>query len=414
MKKRQTTFLISLLSIFLLTGCTQSAQPSSDVPSKEEPSIEQPSSEQPSSEVPSSSSVVSSSTQPTSEPAGQQVPATQPENDIHTELQYNYLKDKWDSIKTYIPAVNAEDNKKHDDLSAPKGLAMKFDDLADAATYYVQYSKTQDFTNATVYTTTTKVYYNQLAEINTTYYYKAAVSQDALASATVKSVKSADIAPRNVKVDGMINFRDQGGWKSSLVPNGVIKQGLYYRCAKFDSITTAGKKTLKELGIKVDVDMRDSYSVPSTSKASSSDWPIEILKASVASGTESTRWEGTGGIAATYKKIFEAIAVADQKPIALHCTHGADRTGIMSFFLMGLLGASKDDIGRDYVLTRFAGERAVLPDNEIKNWFDKTDALQGANFTEKIYKHLRDDFGISTDTLETIREKFVEGYHRAA
>ena len=414
MKKRQTAFLISLLSLFLLTGCTLPVQPSSDVPSKEEPSIEQPSSEQPSSEVPSSSSVASSSTQPTSEPAGQQVPATQPENDIHTELQYNYLKDKWDSIKTYIPAVNAEDNKKHEDLSAPKGLAMKFDDLADAATYYVQYSKTQDFTNATVYTTTTKVYCNQLAEINTTYYYKAAVSQDALASAAVKSVKSADIAPRNIKVDGMINFRDQGGWKSSLVPNGVIKQGLYYRCAKFDSITTAGKKTLKELGIKVDVDMRDSYSVPSTSKASSSDWPIEILKASVASGTESTRWEGTGGIAATYKKIFEAIAVADQKPIALHCTHGADRTGIMSFFLMGLLGASKDDIGRDYVLTRFAGERAVLPDNEIKNWFDKTDALQGANFTEKIYKHLRDDFEISVDTLETIREKFVEGYHRAA
>ena len=138
------------------------------------------------------------------------------------------------------------------------------------------------------------------------------------------------------------------------------------------------------------------------------------MKASVASGTENTRWAGTGGIAATYKKIFEAIAVADQKPIALHCTHGADRTGIMSFFLMGLLGASKDDIGRDYVLTRFAGERAVLPDNEIKNWFDKTDALQGANFTEKIYKHLKDDFGIGTDTLETIREKFVEGYHRAA
>lgn len=420
MKKQ--SFFVLLLSAFLLTGCVnESSKPASE--SKEPESTQQqtsnsgeqsnPSSQTSQSSTPSSSKSSSSSQ---AGPSGTALSLTAPENDIHTDLQYSYLKDPdWRNIKAYIPAVNAEDNKKHDDLSKPKALELKFDELGAAQTYYVQVSKDNTFPAGTpVLQTQAKKYDFYNAEIGTKYYYRAAVSEEALATATVKEYQVADTAPRNLKVDGMINFRDQGGWKSNLVTNGVIKQGLYYRCAKFDSITTSGKKTIQELGIKVDVDMRDSYQVPSTSKASSTEWPVEILKASVASGTENTRWEGTGGIAATYKKIFEAIANADQKPIALHCTHGADRTGIMSFFLMGLLGASEEDIGRDYVLTRFAGERAVLPDNEIKNWLDKTNALAGANFTAKIYKHLNEDFGIAADTLETIREKFVPGYTRPA
>ena len=415
MKKQ--VFLVVLLSSFLLTACNNpsesKAPESSSAPASE--SSNQSQSSQPASQSQSGSQSSSKSSSSQAAPSGTALNLTAPNNDIHTDLQYSYLKDPdWRNIKAYIPAVNAEDNKKHDDLSKPKALELKFEDLANADTYYVQVSKDNTFANAPVLQTQAKKYDFYNAEVGVKYYYKAAVSEEALASAAVKEYQVADLAPRNLKVDGMINFRDQGGWKSSLVPNGVIKQGLYYRCAKFDSITAAGKKTIKELGIKVDIDMRDSYSVPSTSKASSTEWPVEILKASVASGTESTRWEGTGGIAATYKKIFEAIAVADQKPIALHCTHGADRTGIMSFFLMGLLGASEEDIGRDYVLTRFAGERAVLPDNEIKNWLDKTNALEGATFADKIYKHLKDDFGIGVDTLETIREKFIPGYTRPA
>ena len=414
--KKQALFVL-MLSSLILSACNQPVAPSSESKGSEPESqqtTDSQSSEQSQQSTPSSSKSSSSSSSQAG-PSGVALQLTAPENDIHTDLQYSYLKDPdWRNIKAYIPNVNAEDHRSHPDLSQPKALELAFAELADAQTYYVQVSKDNTFADAQTVTSTKKSYDFYNAEVGVKYYYRAAVSEEALATATVKEYQVADTAPRNIKVDGMINFRDQGGWKSNLVANGVIKQGLYYRCAKFDSITTAGKKVIKELGIKLDIDMRDSYQVPSTSKASSTEWPVEILKASVASGTEDSRWEGTGGIAATYKKIFEAIANADQKPIALHCTHGADRTGIMSFFLMGLLGASEEDIGRDYVLTRFAGERAVLPDNEIKNWLDKTNALSGANFTEKLYKHLKDDFGIAVDTLETIREKFVPGYTRPA
>ena len=340
--------------------------------------------------------------------------------EIHTDLMKQYLEDEdWESIKTYVPKVNAEDSSYHNDQSQPNPIELKFEEVDEAEKYVVQIAKNVEFENAKLVEADTKAYNFYNSEIGTEYYYRAAVSEEALATAKIYKFKVNDVAPRYLHVDGVINFRDSGGWKTTLVPNGVTKQGMYYRCAQFNSITADGKAAMKELGIKLDIDMRDRP--PAASPASSDDWQIEIMDAHVASGTESYRWEGkqgsNTGIAQTYKKIFEAIAEADEKPIALHCTHGADRTGIVSWFLLGLLGVSKEDCARDYVMTRFAGERAVLPngnDSEIAKWNSKTEALEGETWAEKTYNHLHNDFDISEDTLETIREKFVPGYTRAA
>ena len=67
-------------------------------------------------------------------------------------------------------------------------------------------------------------------------------------------------------------------------------------------------------------------------------------------------------------------------------------------------------------MTRFAGERAVLPNgssSEIAKWNEKTEALEGATWAEKTYKHLNEDFDIEAQTLDKIRELFVPGYHAA-
>ena len=340
--------------------------------------------------------------------------------EIHTDLMKQYLNDPdWESIKTYVPKVNAEDSSYHNDQSQPKPIELKFEEVADAEKYYVEIAKSIDFANAKKVEATTKAYEFYNSEIGQDYYYRAAVSEEALAQAKIYKFKVDPTAPRYIHVDGVINFRDSGGWKTSLVENGITKQGMYYRCAQFNSITADGKAAMKELGIKLDIDMRDTP--PKTSPASTEDWPIEIMNAAVASGTENYRWEGKQGsstkIAQTYKKIFEAIAQADEKPIALHCTHGADRTGIVSWFLLGLLGVSKEDCARDYVMTRFAGERAVAPNgssSEIAKWNTKTEALEGATWADKTFKHLNEDFEIDADTLYTIREKFVPGYVRPA
>lgn len=343
----------------------------------------------------------------------------QPEGDIHSELQYQYLADEWTSIKTYVPTTNAS-GKNPGNLSSPRGLILDFEDVDDADTYYVEISKSATFEGSKIVTSTEKSYAYKSAEIGVKYYYRVASSAEELATATVKTKTSALIAPRNIEVDGVVNFRDIGGWKTSLVEGARIKQGLYYRCGEFNktnaanakNITADGKALVKELGIKVDIDMRDSYRVTALngkSPASSDDWEIEVVNGSIPSGTESTRFSGFADV---YKTIFEKIAEADEKPIALHCANGADRTGIVCFFLLALLGGSEEDCGRDYSFTRFAGERDVDHTVEFDGWMSATKALEGDTLAEKMKNHLLSK-GIEEDTLETIREKFIPGYHRA-
>ena len=352
--------------------------------------------------------------------------------DFHTELMNSYLGDTWDSILTYVPKVNAEDSSYHNDQSQPNPIKLEFDEVEDSDVYFVQIANNAEFTDAKQVEVTEKFYNLYNAELGQEYYFRASDAEGGLDNAQIKKFKVSEVAPRYVHVDGVINFRDAGGWASSLVEGAKVKQGMYYRCAQFNSgnsknITAAGLEAIKELGIKLDIDMRDSRNIPSESPINTEEWPVEIMNAAVASSTEDGRWEGDHSldhnIAATYKRIFEAIAVADEKPIALHCTHGADRTGIVSWFLLGLLGVSKDDCSRDYVMTRFAGERAVLPydvesgtnrgTSELAKWNTKTEAVRGETWAEKTYNHLI-DLGIEADTLETIREKFVPGYTRPA
>ena len=346
-------------------------------------------------------------------------PDNQPENDIHSELQYKYLCDEWTSIKTYVPTTNASRNNPGN-LSSPRGLILDFEDVDDADTYYIEISKNANFEGSKIVTSTEKSYAYKSAEIGTYYYYRAATSTEDLASAPIKTKASALIAPRNIEVGGVVNFRDIGGWKTSLVENGYIKQGLYYRCGEFNktsaanakNITAEGKELIKELGIKVDIDMRDSGTVNALngkSPASSDDWELEVYKASIPSGTESTRFSGFADV---YKGIFEKIAEADTKPIALHCANGADRTGIVCFFLLALLGASEEDCGRDYSFTRFAGERDVDHTVEFDGWMSAAKALEGDTLAEKMKNHLMSK-GIEEETLEHIREIFIPGYQAA-
>ena len=329
-------------------------------------------------------------------------PTEVPDNDFHTQLQYNYINDAdWHNIFNYAKGTQ--------ELSLPRALELKFEDVADASKYYVQVANgSNDFTGAVTYETTKKVYELWNAELRETYYYRAATSESGLASATVKQLTVASQGPRNLKVDGVSNFRDAGGYASSLIKDGVVKQGLYYRCAKLDNISTAGKAEIKRLNIKLDIDMRDDYQVPTASPATSSDHEVEILPASIASGTEATRWEGFADV---YKSIFEAIANANNKPIMLHCTAGADRTGITTFFLLAVLGVSEEDIGRDYCFTNFSTQGSRDYNSEFVKWVSKTKTTYAdkPTFAEQMKAHLMSK-GISEDTIETIRAMFVPGY----
>ena len=347
-----------------------------------------------------------------------------PDNDMRNLQQYKYVVEE-DVLKYKTYATGA-------DLSAPRGIKLKYDDVETASKYYIQVADSEaGLASATVRESTEKFYYFQNAKLATKYYYRAATSEAGLASAAVKNITSTAQAPRVCFVPDVLNFRDIGGWESSLVSGAKINQGLYFRCAQLDAargsttskLDTTGKgvAALKELGIKCDIDMRDSYNQPNRgsgpSKASTTEWPVTFVSAAVASGTESTRWEGGSAsdrsIAQQYVKIFNAIANCDNEPCMLHCTYGADRTGIVTFFLESLLGMSQEDMTKDYLWTQFTQGRNVKilesEGAEFPQWIKKTNALEGTSFADKMENHLI-SFGIEKETLEHIREIFIPGY----
>ena len=347
-----------------------------------------------------------------------------PENHFLNLEQYRYAMDP--DPMTYGTYSAASDSK---DLSSPNSLKLRFDDIENASTYYVQVAKGEnDFSGAKTYTTSAKFYELWNAELGETYYYKAATSEAGLASAEAKNLKVSDLAPRVIKVSDVLNFRDIGGWDSSLI-DGKIKQGLYYRCAQLNAgtshqsssvITDAGKKTIQELGIKVDIDMRDSRDVPTESPAKTAEWDVEVVNASVASGTEDYRFNAndrSNAIKPKYQLIFQKLAQCDTNPALLHCTYGADRTGIVTFFLEALLGMSQNDMIKDYAWTNFTAGRSTNPNGEFKNWVNGTNAYtvdssvpENQQFAEKMKKHLMDTIGVPEATLEHIREIFLPGY----
>ena len=347
-----------------------------------------------------------------------------PDNDMRNLQQYKYLlDDDPTTYKTYATGA---------DLSAPRGMKLKFDDVDNASKYYVQVAESEaGLASAEVREATNKYYMFQNAKLATKYYYRAATSEAGLASAVVKNITSTDVAPRVVLVPDVLNFRDIGGWESSLVPGAKINQGMYFRCAQLNAsggssttskLDSAGKglAAIKELGIKVDIDMRDSPS--STSPANTTAWPVSMVQAAVMSGSEPVRWEGgtyrNVEIAPTYVKIFKALAECDSKPAMLHCTYGADRTGIVTFFLEGLLGMSIEDMTRDYLWTQFTQGRTVKyfeSDAEFPKWISKTNACEGETFADKMENHIVSFAPASEQTefratLEHIREIFVPGY----
>ena len=348
-----------------------------------------------------------------------------PDNDMRNLQQYKYVVEE-DVYKYKTYATGA-------DLSAPRGMKLKFDDVEDGSKYYVQIATSEaDLANAAVRETTeSKVYTFHNALLDTKYYYRAATSEAGLASAKVYNITSTAQAPRVVYVPDVLNFRDIGGWESSLVPGAKVKQGLYFRCAQLNGaagsttskLDTAGKglAALKELGIKCDIDMRDIGNQPSRgagpSPANTTDWPFTFVSAAVPSGSEPVRWEGGTyqgtNIAEQYVKIFNALANCDKEPALLHCTYGADRTGIATFFLESLIGMSEEDMTKDYLWTQFTQGRNVKilesEGAEFPQWISKTEACEGATFADKMENHLM-SFGIEKATLEHIREIFVPGY----
>ena len=326
-----------------------------------------------------------------------------PKNDFHTIGQYNYiLSDNIKSVNRYAYGI--------EELSRPNPITIDFRDNKDIdenKEYFIEYADNSSFLNPIIKIIVKRKYDFYNLKLGQDVYYRISTKYELLEKSTIYHFKVNELGPRNLFIDGVSNVRDIGGYDSYLVKNGKIKQGLYYRGGELNNITEDGIKELLNLGIRYEIDIRNSEDMISPFK-DNNNYSINYIGIEIRNDTNIERFFEFND---EYKTIFSIIENANEKPVYLHCQAGADRTGLMSTILLALLGASYEDIAKDFLFTNFSiyGSREIDTRFSFSWWMGELDKLDGNNLSEKASSFLKSK-GITDNQIENIKRSFIIGY----
>ena len=291
------------------------------------------------------------------------------------------------------------------DVGMPVELACYVNALPEGcyvASVVFYLSEKADFSDAVAYCPEPDTYIVRVYGLYTgrQYYCKAVISlSDGTQQVRNSQFYTAD-TPRVLGIDGIVNVRDIGGWKTT--DGKVIKQGLLYRGSELDGLnepsyrlTEQGKQQMLEmLQIRMDMDLRYAgenvlgENVKHTCYAA-----IQYSDAFTDAGKDAVR------------RVFADLADPDNYPIYMHCTYGADRTGTMCYLLETLLGVSDADLMRDYQLT---GLTFCYVSQELMDAFIQEIAAFAGDTTQEKVENFLLSVGVTPQQIESIRDIFLE------
>lgn len=181
--------------------------------------------------------------------------------------------------------------------------------------------------------------------------------------------------------EGIHNLRDYGGY--SVAGGGRIKRGLLYRSGQHRDASDDDLDLIQKLDIRTVIDLRGASERSGFPCRRHADFAAEVL-AYDGETSNSPPHEGGGGrpemtkqlaferMTAVYTRMpvnpamismftryFEALAHRDGASL-VHCFAGKDRTGIAAALLMHALGAHRDDIVAEFLLTNEAPTPEIL------------------------------------------------------
>lgn len=217
------------------------------------------------------------------------------------------------------------------------------------------------------------------------------------------------VGPRVVKIDGVYNTRDVGGWETT--SGKRVKQGMLYRGGALTpgdgydlpNLKKDGKTYMSEvLKIKTDLDLRGAEA-DATSRI-----PNAMLKGIAVSGYA----DAFGSHKNAYKEVFSFLADEGNYPVYMHCTGGADRTGTVAFLVNALLGVAEKDLITDYETTSFSiyGTRSTQSGTYapmFQAFLTQLNTFDGETLSEKTANYML-SIGVTQAEIDAIRNILTE------
>ena len=219
------------------------------------------------------------------------------------------------------------------------------------------------------------------------------------------------------------------GWKMKGENGNLINDKAFIRSGNTNELTPEDLAALKELGVKTVIDLRYSEEVEDRPDKFSNEPGVNYKNITISVNYSSfknmahmldiylkalgcfnprTDQEANDKNDArkNIKKIFETIAnTPEDGKILFHCSHGKDRTGILSMLILSLAGVSKEDIVKNFLeCYNKDGKSKVQP-------FTKEAVEKFIDFLTEHYgdvgKFLKDKCGVSDETIKKVKKRII-------
>lgn len=220
------------------------------------------------------------------------------------------------------------------------------------------------------------------------------------------SFYTTDLGPRTLKMKGVYNTRDAGGYATE--DGKRTKQGLLFRGGELPATLHDESKVLlgEILGIKTEIDLR-GY-VEESGYRTESPIPNASLKYIVTDG-----YMGAYRLTENFRQVFSLMSNQANYPMYVHCTGGADRTGTVIFLVNALLGVSEHLLIQDYEFTSFSkyGERNSAAGTQYGDMFQaflaKLKTYEGETLAQKTASYML-SIGVTHAEIDSIRAILLE------